>query len=233
MAQPAFVGVATNSIIVSKRQEGNPVLKHIRNVPWEYRDLAPDFLVGASNCVLFLSIRYHRLHPEYVFTRVQHVGKSYNMRILLTLVDVKDGSKELVELSRIAVVNKLTMIVAWSNEEAGRYLETYKAYENKSSDQLQERLPDDYMSQVTGALTTVKSVNKTDVVTLLATFGSLSEIAKADNDELRLCPGFGEHKVQRLASILDEPFVRPGQPKPRAINKVKTKTGASTSKDTT
>ena len=49
---------------------------------------------------------------------------------------------------------------------AGRYIETFKLYENKSADALQGGKPEDYLSRLRGALTTVKSVNKTDTVGL-------------------------------------------------------------------
>ena len=45
--------------------------------------------------------------------------------------------------------NKLTMIVAWNFEEAGRYLETYKAYEFKPLDIIQHRVESDHLSKVT------------------------------------------------------------------------------------
>lgn len=48
----------TNAIIVSKRQMGNPVLKFIRNVRWQFGEIAPDYVVGQNACVLFLSLRY-------------------------------------------------------------------------------------------------------------------------------------------------------------------------------
>lgn len=34
------------------------------------------------------SIRYHRLHPEYIFSRIADLGKSYVLRVILILVDV-------------------------------------------------------------------------------------------------------------------------------------------------
>ena len=86
-----------------------------------------------------------------------------------------------------------------STEEAGRYLETFKAYEHKPADMIKGRVNPDYMSQVqvrhpqkkggragrsralhwggrhvgqlTDTLTSIRSVNKTDVVTLASTFG--------------------------------------------------------------
>jgi DNA excision repair protein ERCC-1 len=44
-------------------------------------------------------------------------------------------------------------------------------YENKPADNIQERTDNDYLSRLTGALTSVRHVNRTDVVTLGSTFG--------------------------------------------------------------
>ena len=61
--------------------------------------------------------------------------------------------------------------MAWTNEEVGRYLETFKAYESKPPDMIKERVENDYLSKLTDCLTQIKSVNKTDVVTLSSHFG--------------------------------------------------------------
>jgi DNA excision repair protein ERCC-1 len=62
-----------------------------------------------------------------------------------------------------------------SLEEAGRYLETYKAYEHKSADMIKERVNNHYMAQLTELLTTVQFINKTDVITLIENFGVRSK----------------------------------------------------------
>lgn len=35
-------------------QRGNPVLKFVRNVPWEFGEVIPDYVLGQSTCALFL-----------------------------------------------------------------------------------------------------------------------------------------------------------------------------------
>lgn len=95
-----------------------------------------------------------------------------------------------------------------SPEEAGRYLETYKAYEQKPADLLMEKLEQDFVSRVTECLTTVKSVNKTDSQTLLTTFGSLEQLTAASREDLALCPGLGPQKARRLFDVLHEPFLK-------------------------
>ncbi|CAG8806952.1 13485_t:CDS:2, partial [Dentiscutata erythropus] len=47
---------------------------------------------------------------------------------------------------------------------------------------------------MTHCLTQIRSVNKTDVVTLASSFGSLKRIMNASSDELAMCPGLGEQK---------------------------------------
>lgn len=71
------------------------------------------------------------------------------------------------------------------------------------------------------ALTTIRSVNKTDAMTLMMTFGTLEAIVKASPTALSLCPGFGAAKAQRLYKVLHEPFIRETPSNP----------GPSTSKD--
>ncbi|KAM7233259.1 hypothetical protein CapIbe_015395 [Capra ibex] len=140
-------GAKSNSIIVSPRQRGNPVLRFVRNVPWEFGDVLPDYVLGQSTCALFLSLRYHNLHPDYIHQRLQSLGKSYALRVLLVQVDVKDPQKALKELAKMCILADCTLILAWSPEEAGRYLETYKAYEQKPADLLMEKLEQDFVSR--------------------------------------------------------------------------------------
>lgn len=206
--QTPKLGTKSNSIIVSPRQRGNPVLKFVRNVPWEFGDVVPDYVLGQSTCALFLSLRYHNLHPDYIHQRLQSLGKSFALRVLLVQVDVKDPRQALKELAKMCILADCTLILAWSPEEAGRYLETYKAYEQKPADLLMEKLEQDFVSRVTECLTTVKSVNKTDSQTLLATFGSLEQLIAASREDLTLCPGLGPQKARRLFDVLHEPFLK-------------------------
>ncbi|XP_056610805.1 DNA excision repair protein ERCC-1 [Triplophysa dalaica] len=197
-----------NSIIVSPRQRGNPILKFVRNVPWEFGEVVPDYVLGRTTCALFLSVRYHNLNPNYIHERLKQLGQSFALRVLLIQVDVKDPPHALKELARICIMADCTLILAWSPEEAGRYLETYKSYEKKPADLLKEQVEKNYLSQVTDCLTTVKSVNKTDAMTLLSTFSSLEGIINASKEELVLCPGLGPQKAKRLYDVLHQPFIK-------------------------
>ncbi|XP_068273667.1 DNA excision repair protein ERCC-1 isoform X2 [Nyctibius grandis] len=206
-------GAKSSSIIVSPRQRGNPVLRFVRNVPWEFGDIVADYVLGQSTCALFLSVpcppslRYHHLHPSYIHDRLRGLGRSFELRLLLLQVDV-DPHPALKDLAKVCVLADCTLLLAWSPEEAGRYLETYKAYEQKPPDLLKERVEQDFLSRMTDCLTSVKSVNKTDALSLLTAFGSLAAMVDASREDLSLCPGVGPQKAKRLFDILHQPFLK-------------------------
>jgi len=203
--------VSSNSILVNPRQRGNPVLKFIRSVPWEYSEIVPDYVLGANICSLFLSVRYHNLHPDYIHERLKELRHSFELRILLVQVDVSDPYPNLKTLTHISMLADLTIIPVYSAEEAGRILENYKIYENKPPDMIQERQDPNSMQQVVDALTSIRSVNKTDASTLLNIFGSLAKILKANVEQIALCPGFGPQKAQKVHSVLHEKFKMSGE----------------------
>ncbi|NXO98301.1 ERCC1 protein, partial [Certhia brachydactyla] len=186
---------------VSCLQRGNPVLKFIRNVPWEFGDIVPDYVLGQSSCALFL----------------------------------RDPHQSLKDLAKVCLLTDCTLLLAWryrlspnvpkrpllplhlspnvpkcprSAEEAARYLETFKSYEQKPPDLLKERVEQDFLSRVTDCLTSVKSVNKTDVLSLMGTFGSLAAVVGASREDLSLCPGVGPQKAKRLFDVLHQPFLK-------------------------
>jgi DNA excision repair protein ERCC-1 len=99
------------------------------------------------------------------------MGHMYTLRIMLVMCDVDDSQSAIKELVKVALVNSLTLMVAWTAEEAGSYIERYKAFEHKAPDLIRERVNNDYMSHLNSALTSIKGVNKTDVMTLATNFG--------------------------------------------------------------
>lgn len=119
-------GASVSAILVSPRQKGNPILNNVRSVGWEYSDIPADFVLGATTCALFLSLKYHRIHPEYIYSRIKALGTRYGLRILLVLVDIDNHESPLKELSKTSLINNVTIILCWSSAEGGRYLELYK-----------------------------------------------------------------------------------------------------------
>lgn len=56
-------------------------------------------------------------------------------------------------------------------DEAGMYLSTFKQYEHKPPNMIKERIEKDHASMFRAALTSIKSINKTDTETLRSHYG--------------------------------------------------------------
>lgn len=39
-------------------QQGNPVLKYIRNLRWVYGEIVPDYILGQTTCALYLRSQF-------------------------------------------------------------------------------------------------------------------------------------------------------------------------------
>ncbi|KAK4987777.1 ssDNA endonuclease and repair protein rad10 [Elasticomyces elasticus] len=195
-----------SSILVSPRQKGNPILANIRSMPWEYSDIPADYVLGATTCALFLSLKYHRLHPEYIYSRIRALQGKYNLRILLTMVDIQNHEESLRELSKTSLINNVTIILTWSAAEAGRYLELYKSYEHAAPTSIRAQGATSLSDKLVEFITVPRSINKTDAVGLVSNFGSLRTAVNARPEEIALIAGWGEKKVQRWCQAVRQPF---------------------------
>lgn len=141
-------------------------------------------------------------------------------------MDISDPHHVLKSLTRICILADLTLVLAWSPEEAGKILETYKSFESKPADKIMEKSESSIYLQVknktfnmTGILKTVifqlvrdlasiKPINKTDAMTLLARFKTLEGIIQASEFQLAECFGLGPRKAKKLYNTLHEKFCR-------------------------
>lgn len=152
------------------------------------------------------SLKYHRLHPEYIYTRIRNLQGKYNLRILLTLVDIPNHEDSIRELSKTSVVNNVTVILCWSAAEAARYLELYKSYENASFSAIRGQQSTNYADKLVEFVTVPRSLNKSDAIALVANFGSLKNAINAEPEQLSMMSGWGGVKVKRWAAAVEEPF---------------------------
>lgn len=201
--------MASSGVRVNKKQRGNPVLGFIRNVSWQFDDsVLADYQVGRTTGLVYLSLQYHRLHPSYIYDRIRAMGsQTYTIRVLLVQVDVRDGPEQaLRELARASIPLNFTMLLAWTNEEAGRYIETLRAFERKPADLIQGRAGETQLERMLDVLTTVPSVNKTDAMMLATNFATMGDTMEARKEDLALCPGLGDLKIKRLLDVFSAPF---------------------------
>jgi DNA excision repair protein ERCC-1 len=195
-----------SSILVSPRQKGNPILNSVKSTAWEYSDIPADYVLGATTCALFLSLKYHRLHPEYIYNRIRDLKGQYDLRIVLTMVDVESHEDSLRELSKTSLVNNVTIMLCWSAQEAGRYLELFKTFEHAAPTSIRAKQSSTYSENMVEFITVPRGINKTDAVGLVSNFGSIRTAINAGPEEIGLIAGWGDKKVQRWCNAVKEPF---------------------------
>lgn len=175
-------------------------------MPWEYGDIAADYVLGVTTCALFLSLKYHRLHPEYIYTRIKNLQGRYLLRIVLVMVDIQNHEESLKELSKTSIINNVTLILCWSAPEGARYLELFKTFENAAPTAIKQHQSSSYSDRMVQFITTPRSVNKTDAVSLVMQFGSVRTAVNARHEDISGIAGWGEKKVQRWCAAVREPF---------------------------
>lgn len=182
------------------------MLSHLRAQPWEWRDTPADYVLGQTTCALFLSLKYHRLHPEYVYNRIRGLGGKYALRVLLTLVDIPNHEESVKELSKTGLVNNVTVVLCWSAAEGARYLELYKGFEHASAAGIMGVQAKGYAEQFVEFVTVPRGVNRTDAVGIVGAFGSVRAAVNARPEEVAVLSGWGEKKVKRWTEVVREPF---------------------------
>lgn len=200
--------IRATSIIVNKQCTlAQKILECVRNVTVDIRtDITPDFILNPYTCAIYSTISYHSMHSTIIQRKIKEIGRDFRVRVCLLYVDMPDCEQALLELNKICFSNDFTLIVAWSPLEAARYLETFKYYEAKPSTSIQERVETGFVPTITSVLSSVRSINKTDISHLMTNFDNFSGVCNAEEHHLILCPGIGEKKAKRLHQILHQPL---------------------------
>lgn len=114
------------TLLVSSSQKGNPLLNCLTNTNWRYvsssggTKIYYDYNVKGRN-VVFLSLKYHKLHPEYIAKKMQPLIKKGN-NILICVVDIERSEDILKDLNKDCMFNDFVMLLAFNFEQAAKYL---------------------------------------------------------------------------------------------------------------
>ncbi len=152
-------------IQVHQRQQGNPLLKLLRNIKYSFIEgHVGDYSTGSTG-IVYLELGYHRLHPNYAATRMQEVGNKYRLKVLLVYVNEQQHHHQsstgttfassgetstgnnsgvqgvLLALNATCFQKDFTLILAFSLGEAARYIESFKYCDLKPPTCIQEKLP--------------------------------------------------------------------------------------------
>lgn len=196
------------TILVNKRHSGNDVLKHIKKCAYTIStDIEPDFVLGRTVCALYLSLRFHATNPTYIYDRIKALGSNFDLRILLTIVDHIEYESYLKELSKLCIRCGMTLMLAWSVEDAAAYLERYKLAENQPAEAIMGSATnpdyDEALDQyVIDAIAQCRTVNRANAASIVSTFDKFERICKLTTEDLAICPGIGLQKATKLYNLL-------------------------------
>ena len=137
--------LTSRTVLVNTTQRQNPLLDDLKNTSWRYISSTPtrkiyyDYFVK-NRSVLFLSLTYHKVHTDYIVNRMRPLS-SNDDNILIFYVDKEkekisnnDKRKEnvddkkrsntaLTEIAKLCMFNGFTLLVAFNNEQAAKYIE--------------------------------------------------------------------------------------------------------------
>jgi len=197
-----------NAILVHECMRNYPrLLAEIKHAPLQMmKGIVPDFVISDNTCALYISTTNHTLYPTYLPKRIRELGRAYKLRTLVCLVESDDNVKCLEDINKLCFTSELTLILAWSVVEAARYIESLKALEKKGPASIKGKVETEFLPTLNNALTSIKSINKTDVMTLLDAFTDFRGITQATDAQLLLCPGLGMTKVQAISGALSCSF---------------------------
>ena len=66
--------------------------------------------------------RYHRLHPEYIVSRMKEILRSFRLRVVLCHVDVEDPKEPLGQVNKLAALNGFTLLCGFSQKVRPAFL---------------------------------------------------------------------------------------------------------------
>lgn len=197
------------------------MIKFIRNVPYEFSiDLKPDFECSTDTGVLFLSMRYHKLHPAYIETRISDLSK-YNLKVLLLLLDVEEPSFLLRDLNMFCYRAGVSLVLCYTSEEVAEYIENFKLCEKKNPEliimanqkrkdklqQIAKTKNEELFDNVVDFLSSIRTISQSDAKILICNFGSIKAIASASMENLTSCIGLGPKKAENVYNFFRSEFI--------------------------
>lgn len=187
---------------ISVKQKGNNVIDFLKEIPWTFNEtITTDYEINTSISIIFISIRFHLCKPEYIYKKIKSQRK-YKVQVLLVLVDVKNYEKCTEELFYVADKYGFTMVLAFSNEEAGKYIKSFAL--PKSINMIRKK-PSSEREQIVEFITAFPKFNKTDAVQLMNSSSSVFDLVK-NIDDMKHVFGLGDKKINFFKFYLDKPF---------------------------
>ncbi|CCK71418.1 DNA repair protein RAD10 KNAG_0G03610 [Huiozyma naganishii CBS 8797] len=116
------------TVLVNTTQKENPLLADLKNTAWRYisstatRKIYYDYFIK-NRSVLFLTLSYHKLYPDYLERRMLPLKVNENNILIFVKDDDSHSEETLTEITKIAMFNGFTLLLAFNFEQAAKYIE--------------------------------------------------------------------------------------------------------------
>jgi DNA repair protein Rad10 len=118
------------AVVASVRQRGNPLLSRLVSHAVTYSaDLVPDYHISTGIGALFLSVRYHLLHPGYLADRLRRCAADREVHartVAVCLADAPGADAALEDITCMCLDRGVALLVATSYDEAARFIEALR-----------------------------------------------------------------------------------------------------------
>ncbi|EKX74171.1 DNA repair protein rad10, putative [Theileria equi strain WA] len=194
-------------LIISPRQRRNPLVKCFRNITFVESDIPADFMISPEISVLFLSLKYHRLHSNYIIERIKSIRqhKIPNLFILCQ-VDIAEFANILNQLTVHTFTYGYKILLSWNCHESAAVIEILKLNYYKGIEILNKKETKTHFETVCDMISSVRSINSSDASLICRKFKTLKEIVHLGEDEIYSIPGCGEKKVKALTAAFKNSF---------------------------
>lgn len=172
----------------------------------EFSDELPcDFAIAKKVGVLFITLKFHRSHPEYLASRIKDFRGAYSTRILLLLVNAENYDRTISMLTVTAIANNLSLILAFHFEEASRWLMSMYASQENQLDDLKavNETPYEMAVDAINAL----GPSKKEAESLLDHFSNVQSCIMASKEELANTGIINNNKIETFVQSVSAPFV--------------------------
>ncbi|ORM41580.1 DNA excision repair protein ERCC-1 [Babesia sp. Xinjiang] len=201
------VAAKEHCIVVSSRQRGNPLIKHLTNVTWVEGETQYDYKVTDAIQVLFLSLKYHRMHRGYIVARLKHL-RSHKVKnpFIICQVDIPDPQDTIEELTVITFTLGYRILLSWSARQSAALLEILRIDGRKGLEFLNRKEIKSHMREVQEVISSVRRVNNTDAAEIVRRSYSFKQLIHAKSSQFEEIPGLGKRKIQALLSAFNDSF---------------------------
>jgi DNA excision repair protein ERCC-1 len=188
---------------VSHRQQGNPMIPALESgaeVTFVDSSVA-DFMIGKDLAVLFLTLKYHRQHPDYLTERLRGFRGSFPVRILLFLVNDDNPDRIISRLTSVTFANNMNFIPAFTYEEAARWLLTLYNTQESGVDDL-KAMNESQVETATDALHAL-GLSRREAEALLMGFPTVADVIMAPKEAIAKGSTLNEKKIDSLYAMFN------------------------------